>query len=444
MHHARDDVYCHLIARRAVARAALYLGVESVSQDVLDTLGGVVVGYLERLSQVLSHSVEVSGRSSAHVNVLDAIRAVEVCTTAAVQRVHLHATATSSNHGGVVSSNGLLPSSESVSGDAAVSNYSQQNPAQDVSWKGLAAFCFGPNWHLVQQDGDTIEGTTSTTRTAAAATTINRTGGKVGPSSLATSSKDGPSFVGWKAPYPEEVPLFPLILGKAPVANPHAGLEERVRQSLHEPRTEAETKDTNELENLLETLPDSVFTNEWGTLDTPAQTTAASSSSDTIKERPTKRVRLNDPETTESSLLVPFFFPAFPKSTVDMGRTIVESLNHDNDARERSRVVFSSTTTSTTTMTPRQTAATSKDPTLSIRSALLAMDKNDYWGSSWQRQQQRDDVDSIHVPVGRIDASNSAATTTTSSSSQIIVPLGRASGSRVSKILEGSMEPSAI
>jgi len=48
-----DDVdmeYCKEISRRAVARAALHLGVEEMSGDALCVLGDVLVSYLERVS----------------------------------------------------------------------------------------------------------------------------------------------------------------------------------------------------------------------------------------------------------------------------------------------------------------------------------------------------------------------------------------------------------
>lgn len=45
-----DTGYTQEIARRAVARAALHLGVRKCSPDVLDTLSDALIGFLEKVS----------------------------------------------------------------------------------------------------------------------------------------------------------------------------------------------------------------------------------------------------------------------------------------------------------------------------------------------------------------------------------------------------------
>jgi hypothetical protein len=45
-----DDVYSHEVARRSVARAALHLGLDSMSEEALDVLGDVLLTYLQRVS----------------------------------------------------------------------------------------------------------------------------------------------------------------------------------------------------------------------------------------------------------------------------------------------------------------------------------------------------------------------------------------------------------
>ena len=42
-----DNSYCTEIARRAVARAALHLGLEGMEGEALDVLGNVLLGYME-------------------------------------------------------------------------------------------------------------------------------------------------------------------------------------------------------------------------------------------------------------------------------------------------------------------------------------------------------------------------------------------------------------
>jgi hypothetical protein len=51
--HADED-YCKEISRRAVARAALHLGVESMTSDTLHVLGDVLISYMERVSSSFS------------------------------------------------------------------------------------------------------------------------------------------------------------------------------------------------------------------------------------------------------------------------------------------------------------------------------------------------------------------------------------------------------
>lgn len=70
-----DQDYCHETARRAVATAALHVGVDRVSRETLDALADVTLAYMERIGKTLATQVEASGRSSC--NALDAIRAVE-------------------------------------------------------------------------------------------------------------------------------------------------------------------------------------------------------------------------------------------------------------------------------------------------------------------------------------------------------------------------------
>jgi hypothetical protein len=48
-----DNVYSHQVARRSVARAALHLGLDSMSEEALDVLGDVLLTYLQRVSLLL-------------------------------------------------------------------------------------------------------------------------------------------------------------------------------------------------------------------------------------------------------------------------------------------------------------------------------------------------------------------------------------------------------
>ena len=54
-------MFCHFIARSTVAHAALHLGINAMSQEALDSLGGMLIAYLERMGKVLAYLVESSG-----------------------------------------------------------------------------------------------------------------------------------------------------------------------------------------------------------------------------------------------------------------------------------------------------------------------------------------------------------------------------------------------
>ena len=233
---ARDNIYCLELAQRSVARAALHLGITSMTQDTLQVLGDVLCQYLERLSAVLAQGVESSGRSTQHVHALDMLQAVELCTSPAVSRVHF-----TNNNGGGAETTGRAGAKSGDSSAAVVttsqedammedkqndkdssSQHQQQHPPG--SWQGLAAFCFGPTW---QEEPSTKE----TQEEEAQLLQLQQTGGaggKVGPSALATteaksamqeeSAKDVQE--GWRAPFPDEVVPFPLT---AAYASHHTG-----------------------------------------------------------------------------------------------------------------------------------------------------------------------------------------------------------------------------
>lgn len=74
-----DELYTKQLIQRSVARAALHLGIQDMNVDTFTVLQDALTQYLERVCNVLATNVEHSGRSSMHVNVLDAVRSVEDC-----------------------------------------------------------------------------------------------------------------------------------------------------------------------------------------------------------------------------------------------------------------------------------------------------------------------------------------------------------------------------
>lgn len=249
-----DDAYCHLVARRAVVRAALYLGVETMSQEALDTVAGALMEYLSRIGSTLAASVESSGRSSAHCSIMDAIRVVELMTPPCNP-------AMAPIPAGPATSVG----DDNIIGGTSNDNYYNVNhhPDSFTSWKDLAVFCFGPSWiergkemrRRQENKSDDTNGSlvngynkngskdklTSNRSTggkrlnlppgSAMGVTLSIDGiGVVRPGTASHESDGGrpqPMVAGWNAPYPDEIAHFPVCLNDQAVANPHILSDEK-------------------------------------------------------------------------------------------------------------------------------------------------------------------------------------------------------------------------
>ncbi len=282
-HEPKDYYYTQKLAQRSVARAALHLGMESMSQDTLHVLSDALLCYMEKIGSFMSHFVERDGgaaglvvdsehnttittssnsstkksrqvnqhasskkaisptgrivggnRWSGHVNVLDVLHAVECCTSHTVNQVDFN---------------------EEKSSSSTSSSVGELNHMNN-SWEGLAEFLFGKDWLTIGAEGGENDnlaleegiGTNEAkndhqSTTAASASTSN--GRVVGSksvgkalnyntiSSTAESStnklhegKKHPSTNskslssnhsdndlknrGWNAPYPDEVPVYPI------------------------------------------------------------------------------------------------------------------------------------------------------------------------------------------------------------------------------------------
>ena len=276
----RDQVYCFEIARRAVGRAAIHLGIETMTEESLNVMADVLLAYMNRLGRTMSHLVESSGRTSAHVNILDAFQAVEVVAAPAVQRLHLmesgdnnqegvigqehlfgssaavavaatagaaggpSATVTGKGPGGTTAPGGT-PTAKATSGSAGGLD-GLTNPG----WQGLAAFCFGPNWRDKKDDDVEYLDANSSSGTGGTDGVPGEGGGgpgggKRGPSAMVAAEDDGTGVGGasnndqgkinkdggWEAPYLDEVPHFPQA-ARWRCANSHP-LPAHVALSLH-------------------------------------------------------------------------------------------------------------------------------------------------------------------------------------------------------------------
>lgn len=448
----REPIYTFEIARRSVGRAALHLGIDSMSEGAMDVLADILLNYLNRVGRTLSHLVESSGRTSAHVNILDALQACELVASPAVERLHIRDS----------SSDDDLLFGTAAGGAGGAASMARAHLSSD--WQGLAAFLFGPKWLQETEDEDEASSLSLTARGQQGNNNNmnggggGAAGGKVGPSATGEDTAKTKKKVGWDAPYLDEVLPFPQASEKC--ANPHP-LPPYVGLSLHradqdEEHYKADEVDSDEEESL-DHIPDKVFTGSWGSISkrkadsldeinssTEDVTMTDADDNTASKPPPKKKVKISTSDSAavaaataaaveedaaqkteddkreemKSKLHVPSFYPAPPimkVATAKKGRTIVD-----------------------TPTVPRVLEREEQEGSRSVRSSLVQL--GSYWGSGWDdpSNSKLSDKASLAVPLGRSDVGEQAP------SSALVVPLGRASGSRVSRILEGSMDAAAM
>lgn len=234
---ANDTNYTLSIAQKSVARAALHLGIENITSDVLYVLADALLLYMDNVGSFTSHFVErdgytdnyannmstsmmedncdldganVSKRWSGHVNIFDLLHAIECCTSQAVNQVVID------NNNGIRHNN------------SASSNNSKQKEGSSSHfynhWESLAEFLFGKDWESI--DVTNLEGLiinssgtdkSSTNALATAPTLIGAKGSKrVGKKLIKPQNTNNDDqnktllIAGWNAPFPEEVPNYPI------------------------------------------------------------------------------------------------------------------------------------------------------------------------------------------------------------------------------------------
>jgi Bromodomain associated len=405
VHHPFDDAtaderYCHHLARRAVARAALHYGIESMTSDCLDTVADCLLTYLQRLGSATGQTAEASKRSSMHCHVGDVLAAAELCTVRAAAALSHPQTA------GAMESNGTGSDDPKANGQA------QKAPIvlQGASWKDLASFCFGPDW--------TKDDYSDLLMTEESEGHGRMAGGKVGPAS-ATKAKNAinDSKHGWKAPFPDEIPYFPIAY------DPALRIPE---PALHQMESSVTVKTHENAEDEEEQVPDRVYHVPWGDL-VQAKGTEAVGEKRKVKDNeqqeqpPHKRVKFSAEAAPSGashrrslSFVLPTFYPPLPLLETSENRTVVVTLSGDGKAPRRAAAAGSA-------RPAKRNGAADEDPERSVRASLVGRTA---WGHGL-----------LSVAPGR-------PPTSAGSAAPSIVPLTRASGSRVSRILEGSMEPS--
>ena len=511
----KDPMYSFEIARRAVGRAALHLGIDSMTEQALDVMADVLLQYLARTGRALSHLAESSRRTSAHVNVLDAFQACQLVTSSAVNRLHLQENEEEEEETMVApkaaegvtaegaSTNGTSPvAGAPTNGEQAKSKTSPS--ASSTSWKGLATFVFGPNW-LQEKDEEEIrmelaaaKSAENNNSTETEISTVAPGGGKVFPAALENGDGDegdatNPSRrkrkKGWDAPYLDEVLAFPRASSNC--ANPHA-LPPKVTGGLTSAASvyrkvdvDADEADEDEQEalNELEALSDKVFLPEtiedsgldasgWGSIDgknkrtreQAAQNPEGKDEDGDVEMQPSsaKKIKFQEgsksgdgkksskvsPEEPEEDdfLYVPSFYPRPPstKVVVDDRRTVVDGkddrqqrlLQQQRTQEQQEQQVFASSESLEGMSTTLRDASSR-----GIQSSLIRLGSNGYWGSGWDKASSS--TNRLAVPMGRKIVTPSTPGGKVAPEDPI-VPMSRASGSRVSRVLEGSMDAAAM
>ena len=534
----KDPMYTFEVARRAVGRAALHLGIDSMTEQSLDVMADILLQYLARTGRALSHLAESSRRTSAHVNVLDAFQACQLVTAPAVGRLHLQEPDEEEEEEMVVApkpSEGSTTEGVSVNGGSGgasavgspiasvprngtqpKSNVSSSSSSSSTSWKGLASFVFGPNWLQEKDDEEylmELAAKNGENASAVQGRELAAGGGKVFPAAL--ENGDGPELgvgdnqrrkrrKGWDAPYPDEIQTFPRA--SLTCANPHA-LPARVTGGLSTAASnvvayrkvdvDADEADDDEQEtvNELEALSDEVFLPEsieesglvggsgWGSIDgkrkrdRPTQNQVTNSTKDEdgdVEMQPSSAKKIKFAEGTktrdaketgtgkpspdqaeEEFLYVPTFYPRPPstKVVVDDRRTVVDGidvrqqrlLQQQRTQEQQEQQVFASSESLEGVSTPLRDASSR-----GIQSSLIRLGSaNSYWGSGWDKASSSASsslANALAVPMGRKVAGPSASSGPggRAAPDDPIIPMSRASGSRVSRVLEGSMDAAAM
>jgi hypothetical protein len=184
----------------------------------------------------------------------------------------------------------------------------------------------------------------------------------------------------------------------------------------------------------------------------PAATTAKAKS-DAIATTSSKHLLASTEASIKSSVskpsYVPKFMPPFPPTQ--------ENLEHDRQLSLSASKVMGSilsgvvgTRHDKRKVKSNTTSAEKPKATDEVRQSVIELGKTTYWGSGWQ-EKATNEKDAVFAAISVVSGEGGASSSETGTkdltgvsgkkpgADMQVVPLGRASGSRVSKLLEGSM-----
>ena len=370
----KDKRYSLEIAKRSVARAALHLGITSMSSEALDVMGDALLTFLERLGGYISESAEVSGRSSSHVNILDALQGIECIS------------------GDILSKEAALESTLEIQSEGVSNTVNGVNGVLEA----LATFGYGPNWRMREENG-------------------------------------------WNAPYLDMIPSYPLLRQRQDKGHKatqytqytqctqYKALEDEACVSVSVNKT-SKNNAQERLDQALTSIPDAF----WG--DQPCQGANEEDRQEeeafippTMTTMTTKRRKVSHDHET----YVPSFLPPFPPFYTYQQ--------------------FASSGVLTLTQQRCVTDTNIMDSSVNVRRSLVQLHHTSYQDNT---DINNDDDINNDGDINNDDDINNDVT----EDNQIVVPLGvvngdasskdkhsvtalsKASGSRIPRILEGSMD----
>lgn len=444
------------------------------------------------MGNAISHNVELSGRPSSHVNILDALDAVDLImqshsTTSFVTPMPQTADAT----------DGIMASKEQLS-DNYCNMASRIDSNSDTSmgacpdkiispWESLAELAFGPNWFIEgkkreEHNQKRLASTTnefnpfqhpvdgSLSDKAAAATAPQFAIGTADKSNERYKEMNGvehPPQQCWYAPYVDVVPYYPIMqkvkrIGSIPL-NLRNELHQQQQQQQHldislsrREKMEVQSRVAEaRIDCTLRSIPDTKY---WG-----VPPSIFESNMNGEKEQHDDNKMDDDNTTTkgadtppndsrDNNKIYPFFLPPLPpaytykfssSSATNFEGTQLAVGKKTSTVTDPSQggSIIATTTSSSSLLHDEELLKDSN-----VRSSLVKFSDDDgdsdnhnyYWGSR-KRRKVMDDHRPMVVPRGLTTNGNGASTCTTNAALQQAI---RPSSNRASRILEGSMDTS--
>jgi len=236
---------------KAGVSAKVTKGVTECTVEVLDVLSDALIDFLEKVGNTISYNVEMSNRPSSHVNILDALEAIELVFQQ--------------------------------------KNYIMKDSSSFTTWESLAEFAFGSQWYKEgkmrekqeREDGKSLTDTETP---------------KITPEEEQQR---------WYAPYLDVVPYYPIVQkrgGRIPISLVAEEISTDNQEKLDEKAKEAESK----IHAALQAIPDDYY---WGappSVTPPLGTTNSDVTASGEDHRSNKQL-----EKAENNIY-PWFLPPLP------------------------------------------------------------------------------------------------------------------------------------